>query len=69
MIIYTMMPQELIFPYEPEENTRQMILDYNGVQLLAERVEDGYSIVRILSSNPEDFMQPGLAPGTKISII
>ncbi len=69
MIIYTMMPQELIFPHEPEENASQMVLDYNGVQVLAERVEDGFSIVRILSSNPEDFMKPGLAPGTKISII
>ena len=68
MIIYTMMPQELIFPHEQEVYAHQMVLDYYGVQLLAERVEDGFSIVRILSSNPEVFMQPGLAPGTKIPI-
>jgi hypothetical protein len=70
MILYTMMPEEMIFPVENHENASPQMLNYNGVPVLAEQSEGGsYHIVRILSTDPSHFLNPDCAPGTKISFV
>ncbi|HEY2420988.1 MAG TPA: YlzJ-like family protein [Neobacillus sp.] len=68
MILYTMMPQELIFPNEADAYSNQMTITYQGIPLLVERTEQkNFQVVRILSSDPNHFMDDRLCPGAKIS--
>lgn len=70
MILYTMMPEELIFPVENHENPSPLMMNYNGVPVLAEPADGGsYRIVRILSTDPSHFLKPDCAPGSKISLM
>ncbi|XJZ28556.1 YlzJ-like family protein [Bacillota bacterium Lsc_1132] len=70
MILYTMMPQELIFPQEPDAFSRQRTVTHHGVELLVEAASDDTArIVRILSSDPQHFLDERFTPGTKISLL
>lgn len=52
MILYTTMPQELIFPVENSEYDKTRIIDYNGVSLVVQQTEmNTYQIVRNLSTD------------------
>jgi hypothetical protein len=68
MILYTMMPHELIFPCETEEYSKQQLISYQGIPLLAD-VSDPQNIqvIRILSSDPQHFLDDRICPGSKIS--
>lgn len=68
MILYTMMPHELVFPYEPDVNQNQQIVSYQGIPLLVE-LSDGQNahIIRVLSTDPQHFMDERICPGAKIS--
>ncbi|MBM4763908.1 YlzJ-like family protein [Bacillus sp. B15-48] len=68
MILYTMMPQELIFPEQENQDESQLMLNYKGIQVLAEQ-EDArsYRIVRVMSTDPSHYLNPDYTPGTKIS--
>lgn len=67
MIIYSAMPIEQILEgidtYRPMYHEVQM----DGVTMLVEQTEgmEG-KIVRLLSPNPQDYLNPRYAPGTKI---
>ncbi|GER65682.1 hypothetical protein BpJC7_02910 [Weizmannia acidilactici] len=65
MILHTMMPHELMFPEEAGFSHFET-LNVQGVPVLAEQLDEGYRIVRILSTNPYDFLRPGLAPGNVV---
>lgn len=69
MILYTMMPEELIFPIEVNEFGKQKIVDYDGLSLLV-RMEEGQvcTVLRVMSSNPNDFLKDKYAPGSKITL-
>lgn len=68
MILYTMMPHELIFPAEPDSVNRQQMVSYQGVSLIVEPADqNNVQVVRILSSDPNHYLDERLAPGTKIS--
>jgi YlzJ-like protein len=68
MILYTMMPQELIFPHESEAAANQQMVSYQGVPLMVEAVDGQYAqVIRILSSDPQHFLNEQICPGTKIS--
>jgi hypothetical protein len=69
MILYTMMPHELIFPSEAESFSKQMTITYQGVPLLVELTDQqNFQVVRVLSSDPQHFMDERLYPGAKISL-
>ena len=69
MILYTMMPHELIFPNETEVFTKQQTISYLGVPLLVEAVDQqNFQVIRNLSSDPKHFMDDRLCPGAKISL-
>jgi YlzJ-like protein len=68
MILYTTMPQELIFPAEEYEASKQQMVSYNGVPLLVELTDQqNAQVIRVLSSDPQHFLDTRICPGAKIS--
>ena len=70
MILYTTMPQELIFPTDEAVFQKQTIVDVKGVSVLVNEERPGeHYVVRILSSNPADYLNEQLYPGQKITMM
>jgi hypothetical protein len=69
VILYTTVPEEFIFQTDPSEFTKQKTIQYNGVPLLVEQEEQYYRIIRILSSDPADYLSENLMPGAYITMI
>jgi hypothetical protein len=68
MILYTMMPQELIFPVQEHNEAQTMLVTYQGVPLMVERTEEqDYRVVRVVSTDPQHYLNNQISPGTKIS--
>ncbi|MFF2449793.1 YlzJ-like family protein [Neobacillus sp. NPDC058068] len=69
MILYTMMPNELIFPYEADMINKQQMITFQGIPLLVDAADQqNVQVVRILSSDPQHFMDERICPGAKISV-
>lgn len=67
MIMYTAMPLELVFDGYAEFNPTYAEVEYNGVKMLIESAGPFQGkIVRLLSSNPQDYLNPNYSPGTVI---
>ncbi len=70
MILYTMMPYDLVYPTDGSEFARQTVINIEGVPLLVDM--DGSQdcrVVRLLSSDPEHFMDSRWTPGARVPII
>lgn len=69
MIMYTTMPLELIFQENNDAFTKQSIIELDGLSLVVEAVSDKECrIVRIMSTNPYDFLNEAYAPGSIIML-
>ncbi|WP_077617873.1 YlzJ-like family protein [Bacillus sinesaloumensis] len=67
MILYTMMPQELIYPQTETESSNLKYVDIEGVSLAVSQGTNGeYTIERVMSTNPQHFLEGRYAPGQKI---
>ncbi|MCM3003714.1 YlzJ-like family protein [Priestia koreensis] len=67
MILYTMMPQELIFPTESVTEAQQKVVEYNGIPFVVMQNENGqHQIVRMLSTNPQDYLDSRYQPGETV---
>ncbi|HWR43095.1 YlzJ-like family protein [Sporomusa sp.] len=63
MILWTVMPMEAVFPqaYNPTYDE----IEYAGTKMLVEKTSvDEYRVVRILSTNPQDYLRQDIQPGT-----
>jgi len=68
MILYTMMPPELIFANETGQDSKQQIVNYQGISLLVEPSDQQMvQVIRILSSDPQHYLDGRVCPGAKIS--
>jgi hypothetical protein len=68
MILYTMMPPELIFPYEAESPRQPQMVSYQGIPLMVEFVDgQNVQVIRNLSTDPQHYLDDQLCPGAKIS--
>ncbi len=68
MILYTMMPEELVFPTQEQDFAKHQLVSYQGVPLLVERTEDhSYRVIRVMSTDPKHFLNDSFCPGSKIS--
>lgn len=68
MILYTMMPKDLIFPPDEGDFGKQVEIVHDGIPVVAEKVQDtGYRIVRVLSTDPAHYLDPKYFPGAIIS--
>lgn len=65
MILYTMMPDYLVFPTDSSEYVKVEQAVVNGVQMAVRKTEnESYQIVQVLSTNPNDYLQ--YYPGQEI---
>lgn len=66
MLLYTPMPLELIMEGSEKERVYHEV-EYNGVRLLVEPMDmTSGKIVRIMSTNPQDYLNSSLSPGNII---
>ncbi|RDU38604.1 ribonuclease [Neobacillus piezotolerans] len=69
MILYTMMPEELIFQQQQDAVPKERkIISKEGVSMEVESSGDGFQIVRLLSTDPVHYMDARWLPGSKISL-
>ncbi|MCS1351251.1 YlzJ-like family protein [Mechercharimyces sp. CAU 1602] len=70
MIHYTVLPHELIYldPDQPQADTKEVVIDGVTVEVLM-NTSGQAQIVRLLSSDPEHFLNPRLQPGSQISMV
>jgi hypothetical protein len=68
MILYTMMPQELVFPTDMSVYGKQKIIEVNGMSMVVmENDQKQYEVVRLLSTNPQDYLNSQYCPGQIIN--
>lgn len=69
MILYTMMPQELIYPQTDIENNHLKYVDLHGVSLAVSPAQNGeYTIERVMSTDPQHYLDVRYLPGQKIRL-
>lgn len=69
MILYTIVPYELIFEAEQEFNNNQENFYYKGINVTVERLAlNRYKIVSILSTDPKDYLLDEIQPGKVIEV-
>ncbi|MTH51770.1 ribonuclease [Bacillus mangrovi] len=67
MILYTTMPHELIFEGTEKDAPKERMAVVNGVEMIVRPFDDAtYEVVRVLSSNPNHYLQDDCMPGQKI---
>jgi hypothetical protein len=68
MILYTTMPQELIFPASESEFSKQTMIQYEGIPLLVETDENhDYRVIQVMSSDPSHYLDARCCPGSVLS--
>ncbi|WP_338452105.1 YlzJ-like family protein [Niallia oryzisoli] len=68
MILYTTMPQELIYQTKETEFEQQKVINYEGIPLLVEMNENhDYRVLRVMSSDPSHYMDDRFCPGMILS--
>ncbi|MFS0863909.1 YlzJ-like family protein [Fredinandcohnia sp. 179-A 10B2 NHS] len=69
MILYTMMPQELVYPQNDYEDSGLEYIKQNGVSLCVSKDSVGeYKIERVMSTDPQHFLNDKYAPGSRIQL-
>jgi hypothetical protein len=67
MILYSVVPPETVWPQNEKFSPNYIDITVNGTGMQVEPVDLGRAkIVRLYSANPEDYMNPRLAPGSII---
>lgn len=68
MILYTMVPEQMIFPQEDTTN-KQLTVNIKEGQLIVEQVsEQEFKVVRLISSDPYAYLNENYMPGKMISL-
>ena len=69
-IIYTPLPIELVLEGIDKEGPPYQEMEVNGVKLLVEQQSmDKCRVVRLLSTNPADFLKNEYQPGTELKFV
>ncbi|MFC0471997.1 YlzJ-like family protein [Halalkalibacter kiskunsagensis] len=67
MILYTMMPHEMIFPEEDQNFTQQQVISCEAGHLVVEQVNHSqFRVVRLISGNAMNYLDDKYAPGSII---
>ncbi|MGE5329641.1 MAG: YlzJ-like family protein [Deltaproteobacteria bacterium] len=73
MILYSIIPPEVVFKNEEEEYyAKPLKVKYKGeiIEVIPVKKDSSdYMISRVLSSSPKAFLEPGLQPGTRINVL
>lgn len=69
MIHYTIIPLDVVFEGYDQYNKHYEELSFQGVQLQVERLNGAHvRVERLISSDPEDFLNPLYAPGNVVDL-
>jgi hypothetical protein len=69
MILYTIMPDELIYETPQEEYSKQSVVNYDGVSMVVEQVSNSQCrIVRLLTTDPQAYLNDVYRPGTTFEL-
>jgi hypothetical protein len=67
MLLWTIVPQEVIFAAE-EYCPAYEEIDYSGMKMMVEKQSPTeYRIVRLLSTDPNDYLRPEIQPGMTLT--
>jgi hypothetical protein len=67
MILWTIMPLELVFGQEDVSNSYEEV-EYDGIKMMVERMSANQCrIVRILSTDPQDYLRGPIQPGVVLT--
>lgn len=67
MILYTIMPEQVIYPIDETVYTKQKIVTCGGIDMVVEADDNSeYSVVRVLSSDPQHYLY--YQPGQRVSL-
>lgn len=66
MILYTPLCQEDVFP-ETNESSYAYV-HYQGKMVCVDEQDGKHTLVQLLSTNPQDFMDASFSPGTAIEM-
>lgn len=67
MTLYTPVPLETVFEGMEEYKPQYMDIRINGIEMQVERVNGMQArVVRLLSGNPNDYLNPAYCPGAII---
>lgn len=70
VILYTIMPIDAVMHNEvPTEQNKTRIVQYDRYQLEVSMTNGQSQVQRIFSTNPKDYLNPKIQPGSAISII
>jgi hypothetical protein len=68
MILYSVIPTEVIFEGMENFNPQYEEIQWNGLTMQIEHVNHNQAkIVKLISTNPQDYLNPNYAPGTVIA--
>ncbi|MCT1903804.1 YlzJ-like family protein [Oceanobacillus sojae] len=68
MILYTPLSYQEIFPEEQEAGNGIQAIEWQGRTVFVSKNNDGnYQINQLISSNPNDYLNPDFLPGRIIS--
>ncbi|MBW8348927.1 YlzJ-like family protein [Bacillus sp. IITD106] len=68
MILHTIVPPELIFQENDEVYSGQIPISRNGIPMIVEQSGHMYRVIRIMSSDPADYLKAELSPGAFIPL-
>ncbi|MDT8858968.1 YlzJ-like family protein [Alkalihalobacillus sp. MEB130] len=67
MILYTMMPHEMVFPEDDQQYTSQQVISCEAGHLVVEQINHSqYRVVRLISGNVMNYLDEKYAPGSII---
>lgn len=70
MIIYTTVPPEIVFAERQETKPQSKYILFNGTALEVTSAAEGqYKVNRVISTCPEDYLDPQIKPGMVIEYI
>ncbi|MFD2806160.1 YlzJ-like family protein [Litchfieldia salsa] len=63
------MPDELIYPPNEEDYQKQKLINMSGVPILVNEQAPGeHYVVRVMSSDPQDYLCEQFTPGCRITL-
>ena len=69
MILYSIIPPEIVFDHYNAENVGAKEINYLGEKVIVVPLENNQvKIERILSTSPQAFLNPKLQPGAVLSL-
>ena len=69
-IIYTPMPLELVLEGIDKEGPQYQEIEVAGTKLMVEQTGMAHGrIIRLLSTNPADYLRPEYQPGTELQFV